>query len=144
MVNPFWKGKPLAALSDAEWESLCDGCARCCLHKLEIEETGDVYWTRVACRELDLVTCRCTNYGDRTRRVPGCLDLRRQGTPSHWLPSTCAYCRLAEGHDLPDWHPLRSGDPGSVRDAGVSVADYAIPESDALDLYDHVIEWADH
>lgn len=143
MTGPFWKEKPLAALNDAEWESLCDGCARCCLHKLEIEETGEVFWTRVACRELDLATCRCANYGDRTRRVPGCLDLRHQAMPDHWLPPTCAYRRLAEGQDLPDWHPLRSGDPGSVRDAGVSVVDYAIPESDALDLYDHVIEWAD-
>lgn len=143
MAKPFWKDKPLAAMSDAEWESLCDGCARCCLHKLEVEETGEVFWTRVACRELNLATCRCSCYAERGRRVPGCLDLRRKAMPTQWLPPTCAYRLLAEGDDLPAWHPLRSGDPRSVREAGITVADYAIPETEAIDLHEHVIEWQD-
>jgi uncharacterized cysteine cluster protein YcgN (CxxCxxCC family) len=143
MEQPFWKEKPLAALSDAEWESLCDGCARCCLHKLEVEETGEVFWTRVACRELNLPACRCSCYAERTQRVAGCLDLRRKPVPLHWLPPTCAYRLLAEGDDLPSWHPLRTGDLYSTREAGIAVADYAIPENEAIDLHDHVIEWQD-
>ena len=143
MEKPFWKDKPLAAMSEAEWESLCDGCARCCLHKLEDEETGAIFWTRVACRELNPATCHCSRYAERTLRVPGCLDLRRKPVPMHWLPPTCAYRLLAEGNDLPDWHPLRTGDPQSVWEAGVAVADYAIPEAAASDLHDHVIEWQD-
>lgn len=143
MEKPFWQDKPLAAMSRTEWESLCDGCARCCLHKLVVEETGEVFWTRVACRELNLPDCRCSCYEERSRRVPGCLDLRHKPPPLSWLPATCAYRLLAEGGDLPDWHPLRTGDPHSVVEAGVAVANYAVRETVAIDLYEHVIEWQD-
>ena len=130
-------------MSAEEWESLCDGCGRCCLHKLEDEDTGDVFFTRVACRLLDIETCRCTQYGDRTRLVPDCLDLRLSPYKLHWLPSTCAYRLLSQGEELPEWHPLISGTPQSVIDAGLSVSTIAIPEGQAGDLEDHVDEELD-
>ena len=138
----FWQTKTLAEMTHDEWESLCDGCGKCCLHKLENVESGKVHYTNVACRLLDLKTCRCTNYGKRTQLVPECLDLK-QHEPSEfsWLPSTCAYRLIAEGEGLPAWHPLVSGKPSSVINAGVSVRSFAIAESQADDLEDHVIEW---
>ncbi len=109
-------------MTEAEWESLCDGCARCCLVKLEDEDTGKIHHTDIACRLLDGKTCRCTDYPRRAKRVPDCVTL----TPHEvrtltWLPPTCGYRLVAEGKDLYDWHPLKSGDPDSVHDAGISV-----------------------
>ena len=113
--TPFWKSKTLDSMSHDEWESLCDGCARCCVHKLEDEETGDIYHTDVACRLLDAKTCRCTDYAHRTRRVADCLEIRPDNVHElTWLPATCAYRRLAEGKDLQWWHPLVSNDPKTV------------------------------
>ena len=119
---PFWKAKPLAAMSASEWESLCDGCGRCCLIKLEDEETGRIFFTDVACALFDAGTCRCSDYAHRSERVPDCVRL----TPDNvadlvWMPPSCAYRLVAEGKDLPDWHPLVSGDPESVEAAGASV-----------------------
>ncbi len=138
----FWKTKTLAEMTHAEWESLCDGCGKCCLHKLEDEDTDEVYYTNVACRLLNLKTCRCTNYPARTRLVPECLDLRQHEVSEFtWLPATCAYRLVAEDQELPQWHPLISGDDSSVADAGVSIRSFAIPESEADDFEDHIIEW---
>ncbi len=138
---PFWRARRLDQMTRPEWESLCDGCGRCCLHKLEDEDTGEVHHTNVACRLLDPDTCRCRRYATRKRWVPDCValkpaDIARFG----WLPSTCAYRLLAEGKDLPEWHPLLSGDPESVHRAGVSVRGRVIPEQRAGDLENHIVE----
>lgn len=119
---PFWKTKSLAQMSQAEWESLCDGCGRCCLEKLEDEDSGALYFTSIACRLLDADGCGCRKYEGRFAIVPDCIQL----TPSsvgelNWLPPSCAYRLVEEGRDLYWWHPLVSGDPQSVHDAGVSV-----------------------
>lgn len=137
----FWIGKTLAELTLAEWEALCDGCGKCCLHKLEDEDTGQLFFTNVACRLLNLTTARCSRYADRFRWVPDCVPL----TPAevqrvNWLPSTCAYRLRAEGQPLPEWHPLLTGDPDSTRQAGVSVCGWAIPEQRAKQLGSHIIE----
>lgn len=141
---PFWRTKTLAEMSPEEWESLCDGCAKCCLLKLEDEDTGEIVHTDVACRLLDLATCRCRHYARRQRYVPDCriLEPNRIGRIA-WLPSTCAYRLLHEGKDLPAWHPLITGDPESVHRAGVSVRDRVLSEGevDEDELEDRVVEW---
>ena len=139
---PFWLEKPLDQMSKDEWESLCDGCGRCCLNKLEDTETGSIYHTNVVCRLLDQETCRCTSYEDRKRYVPECQVL----TPSNlgrysWLPSTCAYRLISEGQDLKWWHPLVSGNFNSVHDAGISVRGRVVSERDTDDFENHVVNW---
>jgi uncharacterized cysteine cluster protein YcgN (CxxCxxCC family) len=110
-------------MTPEEWESLCDGCARCCLVKLEDEDTGEIHFTSAHCRLLDAGQCRCTDYRNRTARVPDCVELTPDNISElNWLPKTCAYRRLAEGKDLSWWHPLVSGTPDTVREAGISVA----------------------
>ena len=121
MELPFWKTKSLESMSEAEWESLCDGCGKCCLSKLEDADTGQIYWTKVGCRLLDEGTCRCADYENRSAKVADCVRL----TPANvrtikWLPRTCGYRLVADGDDLPWWHPLISGDPQTVHIAGVS------------------------
>ena len=140
--DPFWRRKTLAEMTRGEWESLCDGCAKCCLDKLQDDDTGEIRYTEVACRLLDLGTCRCTDYANRKRFVPDCVVL----TPSTvarlaWLPSSCAYRLISEGRDLEWWHPLVSGDPETVHRAGVSVRGRAVPEAVAGDLEDHIVHW---
>ncbi len=124
--EPFWEKKSLEELSAEEWETLCDGCGRCCLEKLENRKTGKVYFTAIACHLLDLSTCRCREYESRFELVPDCLKLDPRNIHGKWLPSTCAYRLLQEGKKLPHWHPLISGNPVSVRDAGMSVRDFAV------------------
>lgn len=129
-------------MTAAEWESLCDNCGKCCLVKLEDEDTGEIAFTSVVCDLIDLDTCRCTRYSERCTLVPECIDLKQHDFAEYnWLPSTCAYRLLTDGEPLPDWHPLNSGTPESVKDAGVSIASYAIKESQVNDPEDHIIEW---
>ena len=142
--QPFWQSKRLDEMTPAEWESLCDGCGRCCLLKLMDEESEAVDYTDVACRLLDLGSCRCTDYANRRRRVRDCVQL----TPARlaelsWMPSTCAYRLLHEGRALYWWHPLVSGDPATVVAAGISVAGRVVSERQVRDeeLEDHIVSW---
>jgi len=139
---PFWMTKRLDEMTREEWESLCDGCGRCCLHKLRDDDTGALSFTNVACRLLDLGTCRCRDYPNRRRAVPDCVSLTPQEVAAiDWLPPSCAYRRLAEGHDLAWWHPLVSGDPETVHRAGISVAGRAVSERQAGPLEHHIVDW---
>jgi uncharacterized cysteine cluster protein YcgN (CxxCxxCC family) len=143
--NPYWREKTLYEMSETEWEALCDGCARCCLYKLQDSETDQLFYTSVACKLLDIGTCRCKDYSHRKKLVKDCLDLRHdlmRYLP--WLPETCAYRRLAEGKDLPDWHPLITGNPGSVHEAGISIRSFAQSESQLKDLdelEEHILDF---
>lgn len=142
LAAPFWKTKTLEEMTREEWESLCDGCGRCCLHKLRDEDTDELSFTNVACRLLDVSSARCSDYARRQRRVPDCVSL----TPGalrdiDWLPPTCGYRRVAEGKDLAWWHPLVSGDAETVHAAGVSVRGRVISERDAGPLEHHVVDW---
>lgn len=140
--TPFWRRKSLVEMTRKEWESLCDGCGKCCLNKLEDAATGRIAYTDVACRLLDLGTCRCRDYPSRKRLVPDCEVLTPEAVQRFkWLPSTCAYRRLAEGRDLDWWHPLVSGDPESVHRAGISVRGRAVSESDAWNPEDRIVDW---
>ena len=143
MRPEFWT-LPLARLTPAEWEALCDGCGKCCLNKLEDADTGELYFTRVACRLLDGETCRCGQYENRRKFVPECVFLTPKTIENvaYWLPSTCAYRLRYDGLELADWHPLISGDPESVHKAGQSVRGWTVPEFEVPeeDWEDHIIE----
>jgi uncharacterized cysteine cluster protein YcgN (CxxCxxCC family) len=130
-MDKFWINKRLDQLSPEQWEALCDGCGRCCLQKLRNPTTGKVYYTSVACRLLDLDTCRCKQYDTRHALVPDCVELTPQNIIKlNWMPKTCAYRLIAQGKDLPDWHPLVSQDPHSIHTAEISVRHRAISETD--------------
>ena len=140
MREKFWE-LPLAALDRAEWEALCDGCGKCCLHKLEEETTGELHPTNVACRLLDRTTGRCSDYRDRRAYVPDCVRLTARNVDKlAWLPGTCAYRLRAEGRPLEDWHYLISGDRESVHAAGVSVRGWTVSEDEAGDLEHHLVD----
>ncbi len=139
---PFWDTVPLDQMTQAQWESLCDGCGRCCLHKLRDEDDGALSWTNVSCRLLDTNTCQCSHYERRQEKVPDCVSL----TPAalreiDWLPPSCAYRRVAEGRGLAWWHPLVSGNPETVHTAGVSVRGRAVNERRAGPLEHYITEW---
>ena len=137
----YWERVPLKKMTPKEWEALCDGCGKCCLNKLEDEDTGEVALTRVACRLFDDSTCRCGQYDIRKQFVPECIVLTPDNLDTHayWMPETCAYRLLYEGKPLYDWHPLISGTPQSVHDAGVSAQGITVPEFEVPEE-----EWEDH
>lgn len=145
--TPFWRRKKLSQMTREEWESLCDGCGKCCVLKLEDEDTGRVHYTDVACRLFDPETCRCGNYALRQTLVTGCVVLSpgNMADAAQWMPRTCAYRLLHEGRDLPEWHPLVTGDPGSVERAGHSMRGRTVPEWEVPEeeLEDHVVWDAD-
>lgn len=141
----FWEQKSLAEMNAQEWESLCDGCAKCCLHKLEDEDSAEVFYTKVVCRYMD-DQCRCTEYQQRHELVPNCVWLKPEDVAEfHWLPSTCAYRLVAEGKPLAAWHPLISGSRDSVHQAGVSIQGRALSEEfvhpDGFE--EHIIHWVE-
>ena len=137
----FWERKKLAQMTEAEWEALCDGCGKCCLNKLEDEDTAEVALTRVACRLLDDHSCRCSQYDIRHQFVPECIVLKPNNIEDnlYWMPQTCAYRLIYEGRPLEPWHPLISGNAQSVHDAGVSVQGMTVPEFEV-----HEDDWEDH
>lgn len=140
----FWDEKTLEEMSPEEWEALCDGCGRCCLMKLEDEDTGEIFTSDVHCQLLDGQSCTCTDYANRIARVPDCIKLDPQNVRTiSWIPKTCAYRRIADGRGLAWWHPLVSGDPQTVVAAGVSVRGRTIPENTVGpgEWEDHVADW---
>lgn len=142
----FWRQKHLTEMTAAEWESLCDGCARCCMIKLEDEDTGEIHYTSLVCDLLDLNACRCSHYPQRHELVPDCIEFDADlAATLRWLPVSCAYRRLAEGRGLADWHPLVSGRPESVHEAGISVRGKVLHAGRVheQDLTEHVIRWVE-
>ena len=142
--SKFWEHKQLHELSYDEWEALCDGCAKCCLHKFQDEDTFEYFYTNVACKLLDTYQCRCTSYHNRSELEPGCVILSPLHASSvEWLPETCAYRRIANGLPLEAWHPLNSGDPDSEHKSGISVRGKSIREQDIdiKDLEDYISPW---
>ena len=142
----FWNTKSLAEMTSEEWESICDGCGRCCLHKLQDEDSGLMFYTNVACRLLDRERCRCSNYPQRMAIVHDCLSLAADARSRFdWLPLSCAYRRLANRQSLEWWHPLVSGNPDTVHQAGISVRGKTVPEASVAkeELEDHIIHWID-
>ena len=145
MNDRFWETLDLAQMSERQWEAICDGCGRCCLIKLEDEADGTVYYTDIACRLLDLASCRCLDYANRQGRVPACIKLSPQNLGELWqMPPSCSYRRLAEGRGLPEWHHLLTGDQETVHQAGFSVRGLAGSESEVHDneeLEDRLVDW---
>lgn len=140
----FWDEKTLEQMTPVEWEALCDGCGRCCLMKLEDEDNGDIYVSDVACQLLDGETCRCSDYPHRLKQVPDCIKLTPENVRTiAWIPSTCAYRRIAEGKGLAWWHPLVSGDPDTVASVGVSVRGRTVSETTVGpdEWEDHIVDW---
>ncbi|KAF3981448.1 MAG: YcgN family cysteine cluster protein [Methylococcales symbiont of Hymedesmia sp. n. MRB-2018] len=138
----FWESKKLSEMTTDEWESICDGCGKCCLNKLEDEDTGKIFFTSIVCNLIDLDSCQCTRYQERTTLVPDCLDLKQHDFSEYnWLPATCSYRLLIDGKPLPCWHPLISKNSESIKEAGVSICSYAMKESEIDNLEDHIIEW---
>ncbi len=143
-TDPSWKTTALEEMSDDQWESLCDGCGRCCLNKLEDWDTGEIAWTNVACKLLNSETCRCRDYDQRQAEVPECINLTPKSVHElTWLPPTCGYRLIAEGRDLYWWHHLVSGDPDTVHLAGVSVRGRIVAEAgmEPEDYERHIVEW---
>ena len=140
---PFWKTLTLEQMTLQQWESLCDGCGKCCLFKIEDIDTGELYFTNIVCHLLDLKTCQCSQYESRRTLVPDCVNLYQHGDIKtlKFMPTTCAYRLISEGRDLPAWHPLVSGDRNSVSEAGHSVKGRVFVESEQLVIEDYIVEW---
>jgi len=143
VTQAFWKTKTLQQMTTEEWESLCDHCGKCCLIKLEDEDTGDLYFTNIVCRLMDMNNCHCREYQRRATLVQDCVDLKNIPNLGDlpFLPASCAYRLISENQELPQWHPLVSGDPESVFKAGHSVRGRVFSEFDNLELEDHIVEW---
>ncbi|MDH5489193.1 MAG: YcgN family cysteine cluster protein [Rhodospirillaceae bacterium] len=140
--KPFWRTKSLGEMTPKEWESLCDGCGKCCLEKLEDELTGAISYTSVACSLLNLETCKCAKYEKRQKLMNDCIQLDAKNVSEFkWMPSTCAYRLLAEGKDLPSWHPLVSNDPDSAIKAGITIKGRAVKSKDASELEKYIVDW---
>lgn len=143
-MKHFWETKSLSELDEREWEALCDGCGKCCLEKVVYKDDGQLVFTDVACKLLDRRTGRCSHYADRRSFVPDCLKLSAGNIGDcFWLPKTCAYRLIAEGKPLPEWHPLLSGDPRSVRRAGKSVVGRAVAPVPEEEFQEHLVYWED-
>jgi len=145
-MKKFWQTKSLAELNKGEWESLCDGCGRCCLQKLENEDTGEVHYTQLVCHLYDMDECACGDYSNRSSLVDNCVKLDASKVKEfYWLPATCAYRLLSEGKALFEWHPLISGDPCSVVNSGIGIKGKVLPEKvvDEDEWEDHIIHWVD-
>ncbi|MBP2847148.1 YcgN family cysteine cluster protein [Dickeya oryzae] len=144
--QPFWETKTLEQMSNDEWEALCDGCGRCCLHKLIDEDTEELYFTNVACNQLNIKSCQCRNYARRFEYEPDCIKLTRENLLSFdWLPETCAYRLIHEGQGLQPWHPLLTSSKSAMHQQRISVRYIAVRESDVVDWQDHILnkpEWA--
>ena len=145
-MSDWWNSKALDELTGQEWESLCDGCAKCCLHKLEDADTGEIFYTKVRCRYLDEENCRCTDYANRSVLVPNCIQLSADKLDElGWLPSTCAYRLRAQNKPLPDWHPLVTGDSMALHEAGISIRGRSISDeyvhADGFD--EHIVHWVE-
>ena len=144
MTKPFWEVLKLEEMTQTQWESLCDGCGKCCLNKLEDWDTGEILWTNLGCELLDCDTCRCKDYENRASIVSDCIQLTPEKISEiGWLPPTCAYRLVKKGRPLYWWHPLVSGDPQTVHEAGVSVKGRAIPDEGIKpeDYEDHLVDW---
>ncbi len=140
--KPFWKIKPLAEMSQKEWESLCDGCGKCCLIKLEDAETKELFYTDVACHLLDASTCQCKDYANRRKFVDDCLQLEVNDVEEFkWLPKSCSYRRLHEGKKLPKWHYLISGDRNTVHEKKKSVKNRVVSETEIMEVAEHIVYW---
>lgn len=137
---PFWQQKTLSEMSNEEWESLCDGCGQCCLHKLQDEDTDEIYFTNVACNLLDIKTCQCRHYARRFDYEEDCIKLTRENLSTFaWLPPTCAYRLIRDGKPLPDWHPLVAGSKRAMHAARISVRYIAVRESEVRDWEEHIM-----
>ncbi|MBT8473282.1 MAG: YcgN family cysteine cluster protein [Marinicaulis sp.] len=144
MNLPFWKSKSMADMTDQEWESLCDGCGKCCCLRMEDEDTGAIYVTDITCKLFDRDTCRCGDYTNRVKKVPDCVQLTPENAGAlAWMPQTCAYRLIANGKDLFDWHHLVSGSHDSIHDAGMSVQNATYNEIDIPEKehVNHIVIW---
>jgi len=141
--KPFWESKKLEEMNREEWESLCDGCGRCCLHKLQNDFTDEIYYTQIVCKLLDQETCRCTRYDERSVLIPTCVTMKPEDARNlDWMPNTCAYRLLANGKALPFWHPLITGSREAMIDEGITVTGKVIPEDEVPeeDWQDYIID----
>lgn len=144
-TRQYWEEKSLKEMTRKEWEDLCDGCGKCCLNKIEDEDTGDIFFTNVGCKLFESRTCKCSNYNNRKKLVADCQILTPKKVNSlTWLPSSCSYRRVNEGKGLPDWHHLVSGSKSTIHRAGASLkGKIVLNEQNVKDLEDHVVDWLD-